>query len=224
MSRPRILDLFSGAGGAAVGYHRAGFDVVGVDAKPQPSYPFDFHQADALEFLSARGGEFDAIHASPPCQAYVPIAAIHAKRNCRQHPRLIGPVRDLLQRLDVPWIIENVVGAPLRHPVLVCGSAFGLRVRRHRWFESSCTLFSSYCRHTRQGRAVGVYGHQGSGALRKREHGGAFIRAKDRHDAGDAMGIDWMTWRELTQAIPPAYSEFLGRQLMRHLRHREARA
>jgi DNA (cytosine-5)-methyltransferase 1 len=210
----RALDLFCGAGGAAMGLHRAGFEVVGVDIADQPHYPFEFHKADALEFPL---DGFDLIWASPPCQAYCSLSAIH--RNRSSHPKLIEPVRRRLLASGAYYIIENVPGAPLFRPVLLCGSTFGLRVRRHRHFESNLHLWSPQpgCLHAKQGRSVGVYGHQGSGALCAREHGGAFIRAKNRDDAGDAMGIDWMTWRELTQAIPPAYSEFLGRQALRAL-------
>lgn len=205
-SRPRLLDLFCGAGGCAVGYHRAGFDVVGVDAKPQPRYPFEFHQGDAFEFLEAHGHEFDAIHASPPCQAY---SVCGGWRPQAEHPTLIEPVRELLTATGLPFVIENVVGAPLHGAAMLCGSAFGLRVRRHRIFEGSFPLFGTQCRHGEQGPCVGVYGNQG------RRIGHWLGRARNVADASNAMGIDWMTWRELTQAIPPAYTEFIGRQLLR---------
>ena len=215
----RLLDLFCGAGGAAMGYHRAGFDeIVGVDIKPQPRYPFRFVQADALAFVKSFGAGFDVIHGSPPCQAYCYLAAINRKMS--NYPRLIEPVRDALQAIGHPYVIENVEAAPLRRPLLLCGSTFGLRVRRHRKFEASIHLWAPSPRHDHcaQGRSVGVYGHQGSGSLRPHSVGGPFIRAKDATDAGDALGIGWMTWRELTQAIPPAYTEYIGRQLIAYLR------
>lgn len=135
-TKPRLLDLFCGAGGCAKGYQRAGFHVTGVDIKPQPRYCGDeFHQADALEYLAAHGREFDAIHASPPCQRYT--MAQNAAKNADAHPDLVDPVRDLLLSTRKPWIIENVVGAPLKNPAVLCGLSFGLKVRRHRLFETS---------------------------------------------------------------------------------------
>src|SRR5215467_701837 len=134
MTRPRLLDLFCGAGGAAMGYHRAGFDVVGVDIKPQPRYPFTFIQADAMTF-PLEG--FDAIHASPPCQAYIRSGMYDKSR----HPDLLPPVRCQLERSDVPWVIENVPGAPMRVDLKLCGCMFGLGVARQRWFETSWHAF-----------------------------------------------------------------------------------
>src|SRR5665213_3193952 len=137
MSRPRLLDLFSGAGGAAVGYHRAGFEVVGVDIKPQPHYPFEFRQKDALWVLEGETMEgFDAIHASPPCQAYSKARKLQGLR----HPDLIASVRELLLAISLPYVIENVPGAPLRNPVLLCGEMFGLGVRRERLFETNVEM------------------------------------------------------------------------------------
>ncbi len=217
MTRPRLLDLFCGAGGAAMGYQRAGFDVVGVDHEPQPRFPFEFVQADALAHLARHGHEFAAIHASPPCQAYSTLAALN-RRNGVKHPQLVEPARAALTRLGRPWVIENVPGAPLRAPIVLCGSAFGLAVRRHRLFESNVFLLAPGCHHKRQGRAVGVYGQRGSGSLRPRPRGGWFIRAKGTPEAQAAMGIDWMTWKELTQAIPPAYTELIGMQLIAAIR------
>lgn len=213
MNRPRLLDLFCGAGGAAMGYYRAGFDIVGVDLEPQPLYPFSFIRADAMTYPL---DGFDVIHASPPCQAYCPLSAIRAAAKMR--PRLIEPIRERLIAAGSAYVIENVGGAPLQG-VLLCGSVFGLRVRRHRLFESNVHLWAPAPRHqhAKQGRTVGVYGHQGSGSLRPRKHGGSFIRAVNAADAGDALGIDWMPWKSLTQAIPPAYTEFIGKQLLRAL-------
>jgi len=209
MSRPRLLDLFCGQGGAGMGYHRAGFDVVGVDVKLQPHYPFAFVQTDALEYLAAHGREYAAIHASPPCQAYTPLR----HRTGSVYPDLVAPAREALAALELPWVIENVPGAPLRRPMRLCGTQFGLRagerwLRRHRLFESNVflrpPLISCSCR----GRAIGgVYGHGGGGPATR---GFKFVRAEAR----EAMGIDWMPVAGLAQAIPPAYTEFIGRQLL----------
>jgi site-specific DNA-cytosine methylase len=130
--KPRLLDLFCGAGGAGMGYHRAGFEVVGVDIAPQPHYPFEFHQGDALEYLAAHGHEFDAIHASPPCQRYSSIQRI--TKNKHKWPDLVDPVRQLLIKSGKPYVIENVQGAPLRVDAFMCGSMFGLGMIRHRIF------------------------------------------------------------------------------------------
>ena len=163
MNRPRLLDLFSGAGGAAMGYHRAGFDVVGVDNAPQPNYPFPFELADAMTFPL---DGYDAIHASPPCQAY----SITKNAHGREHPMLVEPVRFRLAGSGLPWVIENVPGAPLLDPVTICGSMFDLRawdyyinqmvqLRRHRLFESSVALVApGPCRHVKGMRVGGVYG------------------------------------------------------------------
>lgn len=210
-SRPRLLDLFCGAGGAAMGYHRAGFDVVGVDINPQPNYPFEFVRADALEYVAEHGHRFDAIHASPPCQAYSRTGHLaDAQGGRRSTVTLITPVRDILQTLAKPCVIENVEGAPLRNPLLLCGSMFGLRVRRHRLFETSDLILGQGCRHAQQGRPVGVlnwgkWGHE-------IPHGGRLAASLD--DARDAMGIDWMRRAELAESIPPAYTEYIGRQLL----------
>lgn len=198
-----------------MGYHRAGFDVVGVDIAPQPHYPFAFVQADALEFCRDHGHEFGAIHASPPCQAYIIGLGMMNRTSGKQHPSLIEPTRDALRWSGRPYVIENVVGAPLLGPITLCGSSFRLRVRRHRLFESNVLLLSPGCYHRGQGRTVGVYGNKGNGGLEPNPRGGWFHRARSAEDAGDAMGIDWMEWRELTQAIPPAYTELIGRQLLR---------
>lgn len=219
MSAPRLLDLFSGAGGAARGYQRAGFHVTGIDNRPQPRYAGDvFIQADALTYCAEHGHEFDAIHASPPCQAYISGLGALNRKYGHSHPELIKPTRDALRRSQRPYVIENVVGAPLLEPIVLCGSAFGLRVRRHRVFECSVLLLAPGCTHKRQGRTIGVYGNKGSGELQEHPLGGWFYRAKSDQEAGDAMGIDWMRWKELTQAIPPAYTELIGRQLIAAVR------
>jgi DNA (cytosine-5)-methyltransferase 1 len=208
----KLLDLFCGAGGCSMGYHRAGFEVVGVDIKPQKHYPFEFHQADALEYLAEHGAEFDVMHASPPCQAYSAGSRMRTG-NSKNHPKLIEPVRELLIVSGKTYVIENVVGAPLINPILLCGSMFGLRVRRHRLFETNIFILSKPCEHSRQSIVIGVYGdHAEDSCIRK---GHPARRAKDMDDARDAMGIDWMeTWHEIKEAIPPAYTEWIGKQIM----------
>jgi DNA (cytosine-5)-methyltransferase 1 len=211
--RPRLLDLFCGAGGAGMGYHRAGFEVVGVDIAPQPRYPFEFHQADALTFPMEG---FEVIHASPPCQAYSEAVKMRAGYESR-FPKLIGPIRERLLPLGVPYVIENVVGAKadLRSPVVFCGETFGLRVRRHRLFESSCLLFGSYCQH--HGDIVGVYGDHPEDAYVNGR--GGVRRARSVAEAKAAMGMPWVeTWLEVKEAIPPAYTEYLGALLLAHLK------
>jgi DNA (cytosine-5)-methyltransferase 1 len=202
----RLLDLFCGAGGAAYGYHQAGFtEIVGVDIAPQPRYPFKLVQGDALEFLAGvKPGEYDLIHASPPCQGY----SLTQRLWRRDHAQLIEVLRAHLVFAQTPYVIENVPGAPLLTPITLCGAMFGLRVYRHRLFETSRFLAAPSCpghptpavkcgRPVRDGDFVQVVGHfSGVGVARR------------------AMGIDWMTRDELSQAIPPAYTEWIGRQLL----------
>jgi C-5 cytosine-specific DNA methylase len=212
--RPRLLDLFCGAGGAAVGYHRAGFDVVGVDIKPQPNYPFHFVQGDALRITTdaeLRIGWVDAIHASPPCQRWSTKT-----KDREEHPDLITPLRSLLVETGLPYVVENVPGAPLHRDLVLCGSSFGLGVRRHRVFETNAALLGPACAHASQPPRYRLYDHGhwyespvvhvfGTGGGKGREHW------------GDAMGIDWMTDAELAEAIPPAYTELIGAQLLAQL-------
>lgn len=210
---PRLLDLFCCAGGAGEGYRRAGFDVTGVDIKQQPNNPHRFIQADALDYLREHGKHFDAIHASPPCQGYSVLKAMHHEKS---YPMLVAQVRDLLVQTGRPFVIENVPGAPLQafsdlfgnHGVMLCGSMFGLGIargylRRHRLFETTFPIPQPKCKH--RGVAVGVYGHGG--------HSGKH-RMLYRKEAAEAMCIDWMSRDEITQAIPPAYTEYVGRHLM----------
>lgn len=225
-SPPRLLDLYCCAGGAGEGYRRAGFDVTGVDINPQPRNPHRFIHADALEYLRDHGHEYDAIHASPPCQAHT---AMKTMWNAKDHVDLIPATRELLVKSGRPWIMENVPGAPLANPLLLCGTMFGLgsgdaELRRHRLFEASFFMLAPTCRHGQ--RTVGIYG----GHIRNRKrtigiYGEGCRDSVRKHDKGvddftvehgrEAMGIDWMTLAELCQAIPPAYTEYLGRELMR---------
>lgn len=218
MTRPLLLDLFCGAGGCAVGYHRAGFDVVGVDLKKQPRYPFEFFQGTWEEGLTRFGSSVQAIHASPPCQAYSAANNIHGRTD---HPDLIGETRSALVRSGLPYVIENVPNSPLRMAVQVCGLALGLNVKRHRWFESNRLLFGTECKNHAQDYLI-VFG----GGARTRAHqtgiakgGGPVIHrgTAPLAKAKEAMGIDWMNRDELSQAIPPAYTEFLGEQFIRQL-------
>ena len=204
----RLLDLFCGAGGAAMGYFRAGFDdITGVDIRPMPRYPFKFIQGDALEYLAEHGREYDFIHASPPCQHYT--LAQNAAKNANAHPDLIDPVRELLQKSGRPYVIENVVHAPLRDPYELCGLSFGLKVRRHRLFETTFFMLIPPCQCKNQDYFV-IFGHE----VRERRHGLAAGRKNKIAQGRAAMGIDWMTRGELSEAIPPAYTEFIGRQYL----------
>jgi DNA (cytosine-5)-methyltransferase 1 len=212
--RPKLLDLFCCAGGGAMGYHKAGFDVVGVDLNPQPRYPFQFIQTNALELAADFLSQFDAIHASPPCQSYSDLA----KRNRNGHlwPRLVEPVREMLMHSGKPYIIENVEGAPLLSPTVLCGTMFPeLRVLRHRLFESNIELSApEHQRHplvyTRDKRKQ-HYGKLDQNTAYVSVNGGGNCSVEN---ARKAMGISWMTKNELNEAIPPAYTEYLGRQLL----------
>lgn len=229
--KPRLLDLFCGAGGAAMGYHRAGFEVVGVDHEPQPNYPFEFHQADALDVLAALEHEpngdiadgwlhrqrFDAIHASPVCHDWSPLASVTGTNGTGE---LLLATLAKLRRIGIPWVVENTTGAPLpfqsdlfgRHGVELCGTMFGLKVIRHRLFEASFALVAPP-----HGSHVGeFYAPAGHGDPNwKRRDANPHLHGKGYADrCRDAMGIKWMNRDELAQAIPPAYTEWIGRQLL----------
>jgi DNA (cytosine-5)-methyltransferase 1 len=195
-----------------MGYHRAGFEVVGVDLKPQKRFPFEFIQADAMTFPL---DGFDVIHASPPCQAFTRARTIQG----RGHDDLLTPTRERLQAWGSDWVIENVVGAPMRPDVLLCGSHFGLQTQRHRLFELGSPYFGFQfpCNHTwGDGGPIGVYGHTGTGSARygpRKSGNHGWVVADWRR----AMGIDWMSRDELAQAIPPAYTLHVGSLLMERL-------
>lgn len=223
--RPRLLDLFCGAGGCSVGYHHAGFDVTGMDIEDHPSYPYKFHIGDALLLVDSDSlDQYDVIHASPPCQVFTRAQHLrNAQGKSTSVLDLLTPLRPRLQEWAADtggiYVIENVPGAPMDNPVQFCGSSFGLKVRRHRWFESNAALLTLPCEHGRQGKPVGVYG-----SMRDEIPSGGHT-AKTIEEAREAMGIDWMRWRsvnqewnDLKEAIPPAYTEHIGLQLIDHLR------
>ena len=215
----RLLDLFCCAGGAGNGYSLAGFEVVGVDISPQPYYPFEFVLADAIEYVREHGHEFDAIHASPPCQLFSRARLVGTKKNAEREPlNLIPQTREALIATGKPYIIENVPRAPLFSPIVLCGSSFGLKVRRHRLFESNVAFTPLPCQHKVQGKPVGVYHKMNDQVQGRSNTTGEWVlgghTAETLEDGQAAMGIDWMPWRELTQAIPPAYTKFLGERLM----------
>ena len=216
-TRPKLLDLFCCAGGAAVGYHRAGFDVVGVDVNPQPRYPFEFIRADALTLDKGFLRSFDAIHASPPCQSYSDLAK--RNRNGHKWPRLIEPVREMLVSTGLPYVIENVDGAPLIEPVVLCGTMFSeLRVLRHRLFEANFfILVPPHPKHPLVhtfDKRKNHYGKTNEWTDYVQVTGGGNCTVAA---AKDAMGIDWMTKNELNESIPPAYAEYVGDALMKHI-------
>lgn len=192
-----------------MGLHRAGFDVIGVDIRPQPRYPFEFIQADALDFSIPAGASF--VWASPPCQAY----SITKKCHSNDHPELLDPVREKLIACGLPYIIENVVGAPLRNAVELNGPMFGLRTYRRRRFESNLLLLVPWSRLRRGMESRGDFVCIAGNGRSKKDTVAAWSAA---------MGIDWMIKRELAQAIPPAFSEYLGRQVMQSLQLERAAA
>jgi DNA (cytosine-5)-methyltransferase 1 len=197
-----------------MGYRRAGFvEVVGVDNMPQPNYPFTFIQADALEFLRTMPtiGFYDAIHASPPCQRWSSKTT-----NWFAHPDLVTPIRELLIQTGLPYIIENVLGAPLREPFMLCGSSFGLGVKRHRLFESNQTFLTPPCAHGQWRKQYQLYDH-GKHYESRVVHVFGKGGGKGKEQWAEAMGIDWMTNDELVEAIPPAYTEMIGAQLLSRL-------
>lgn len=223
-----LLDLFCGAGGCSVGYHQAGFEVYGVDHAPQPRYPFEFERRDAMEALHCllagrpvcglRLSDIDAIHASPPCQRYTIGRKIHGSGE--RHPDLVGPTRSLLEQSAKPWVMENVPGAPMTGwPVTLCGLMFGLKVIRHRLFESPVMLMQPrHPKHPKGDLTGSCRGYSTGANGFVTVAGNNFVRTAGAR----AMGIDWpMTRKELANAIPPAYTEFVGRQLRAAVEHGE---
>lgn len=224
----KLLDLFCKAGGCSKGYHDAGFEVVGVDIMPQPNYPYKFYQCDALEVLKDKGfiSQFDVITASPPCQHYTKMQHMAQARNGGQygdHPDLIAPTRELLITTRKPYVIENVSGAPLINPLKLYGSQFkNLYTQRERWFESNVPLQApetpkSSMKTPSAGNGMGEDGSIsicGSGGVRG-------LNSKQiRLYWGFALGgIDWMSREELAEAIPPAYTYFIGLQLKDYLQN-----
>lgn len=206
-----------------MGYHRAGFEVVGVDIEPQPNYPFEFHRADALDVLEGLVttesilGRFDVIHASPPCQAYLNLGAVNrALGRSYDHADLIGTTREWLQALGVLYVIENVPDArpKLIDPVRVCGTSFGLPLRRHRLFESNVPLTGTACAHHRFTEKRYWTGWRPKGEHRLSTVVQVYGNAADKHEWPSAMGIDWMTNDGMAEAIPPVYTEHVGAQLL----------
>ncbi|WP_137233618.1 DNA cytosine methyltransferase [Streptomyces sp. BPSDS2] len=207
-NRLRVLDLFCCQGGAAMGYHRAGFDVTGIDLAPQPRYPFRFIQADAIDYVREHGAEFHFIHASPPCQRYSRAQKIQH----RDHPDLIAPTRAALEATGRPWVIENVEEAhrELRDPVTLCAAAFGMRTYRHRLFETGGTFTFTPPRHpahwaplTKMGRprAAGHFAH----------YVGNFSGVQE---ARTDMGVPWMNRDGIRECIPPAYTHHIATALL----------
>ncbi|GAA2773622.1 DNA cytosine methyltransferase [Saccharopolyspora taberi] len=208
----KILDLFCCAGGAGMGYHQAGFAVVGVDIVEQPNYPFEFHQADAIEFVKEHGHEFDAIHASPPCQAYSLLNAY----NHKVYPDLVEETRKALVATGLPYVIENVPQAPLLDPVILCGAMFGLQVYRHRGFETSFPLFPllapPHPKHTARCIRNGYLPTPEAPFMSI--HGGKHSKAWQRK-AAEVMGVPWTTSiNEVCESIPPAYTRYIGKELL----------
>ena len=216
----RLLDLFCGAGGCSVGYHRAGFDVVGVDIEPHPDYPFPFTQADAMDVLGdvAYLSTFDVVHASPPCPRYS-VAGSIGSYDPADKPDLVDPVRDALNSWGGVWVIENVPGAPMPAAAVYCGWAMGLRhLRRHRLFESNVFLLSPGCA-CPTGDTISVFGHSGEDRRKATivANGGRRTHIPLR-EVRDLMGVPWMRNRDdIADAIPPAYTEHVGHQLAAHL-------
>lgn len=211
--KPKLLDLFCGAGGAARGYQMAGFHVTGIDINPQPRYIGDeFYQADAMMFPL---DGFDVIHASPPCTGFSCASLVH-RNNGKKYIDLLTPTRERLKAFGKPWVIENVPGAPMKNYITLCGLMFGLKVFRHRHFECSHMLFQP--EHIPHGkRRIGegyfsVVGNGGSITGQKKKQVPNPVKEWPK-----AMGINWMTKKEIRLAIPPAYTKYIGKQLLRKI-------
>jgi DNA (cytosine-5)-methyltransferase 1 len=208
----KLLDLFCGAGGASAGYAQAGFEVTGIDVKHGKRYPFTYIKGDVRDYLNIEFlQQFDVIAASPPCQTHSATKHLrNAQGKSTSKIDMIPEVREALIASGLPYVIENVPNAPLFDPVQVCGSYFGLKVRRHRLFESNVLIKGTSCDHKSQGKPVGIYG-----SMRDEIPNGGHT-AKTMKEAHAAMGIDWMIWTELVESIPPTYTKYIGEQLWRH--------
>lgn len=220
--KPVILDLFCGAGGAAKGYADAGFDVVGVDINPQPRYPYEFHQGDALDFVGDHVEWFSAIHASPPCQAYSRTRSLHNN----EHPEMVAETRAALVASGRPYVIENVVGAPLVSPVVLSGLHFSMtaedvdgvivKLLRKRLFETDWGLRPPPKPDPlREFQTASVFGAGGGWGPSHRDNPnrrGGYVPYLDV--LSRLMGVDWMKKHELSQSIPPKFAEYVGNQLM----------
>ena len=219
--RPRLLDLFCGAGGAGMGYSRAGFDVLGVDIAPHPDYPFELIVGDAMAVLedTAFLRSFEVVHASPPCPRYSTITP-EATRD--SHPDFLPLVLNRLTSAGGVWVVENVPGAPMPADltVMICGRAMGLRwFKRHRLFASNVPLLSPGCACGSERPWTVTGDHPDSREFRRPNGGTRGRKPASVQHAGEVMGIDWMTtWDDLADAIPPSYTSFIGAQLIDHLR------
>lgn len=219
--RKKLLDLYCGGGGASLGYERAGFDVTGVDNVLQRKYRGKFILSDAIEYVLQHGHEYDCIHASPPCQKYS-LAAMQHRISGKEYPDLISETRDALRKTGKPYIIENVQGAPLLNPIVLCGSMFEsyaggvLRTYRHRLFESNLPLYAPKCVHNYPQAKMG-----------RRAKANEFIQFVGHYTDADIvremLGLEWLSKKEISQCVPPQYTEFLGKQILIHLSHNLAR-
>lgn len=214
--KPRLLDLFCKEGGASAGYAAAGFEVVGVDINPQPRYPYEFIQADALDVLADLEflQTFVVLAGSPPCQAHSALGPSNPRHS---YADFIPQTRAAFRASGRPYVIENVVGAPLENPILLCGSMFDLGAGGFRLFESNAALMAPPCRHDER-PVIGIYG--GKARNRRRGNGIPSMGTNLPKQLGEqAMGINGMTNAGLSEAIPPAYTQFIGEQLMAVVRN-----
>lgn len=208
---PRLLDLFCCQGGAGMGYHQAGFEVTAVDLFPQPRNPFPFVQMDAVEFLRKYWRMFDAVHTSPPCQAFTNAQKLMGN----EHPNLIEPIREILEEIGLPYVIENVPGAPLNDPFELCGAMFGLGTYRHRLFETNFYVdIPAHPKHVARTTKMGRKPVDGEMMHVVGNFSGV-------EKAKKAMGIDWMTRDGLRESIPPAYTRHIGADLMEEVLNRK---
>jgi DNA (cytosine-5)-methyltransferase 1 len=213
MTRPTLVDAFCKAGGAGMGYHLAGFDVVGVDIEPQPNYPFSFVQTDAVKFVAEEGHRYDAIHGSPPCHDHSALSALTGTDDTGY---LLAATREAMKATGRPWVLENVQGADMARWLVLCGDMFGLAVQRHRYFELGGWFAMQPPHGKHRGRVAGYrHGEWFDGPYFAVYGDGGGKGTLEQWRA--AMGIDWMDKAELAQAIPPAYTQFIGEQLLEHL-------